>query len=52
MFDPCRVWQYFFLEIDHEIFSMVILSFLLIQERHLSILAKKYAKMLVNCLED
>ena len=32
-----RVWQHSFVEIDHEIFSMVILSLLLIQEGQLSV---------------
>ena len=32
-FDPHRVRQHSFLEIDHEIFSTLILSFPLIQER-------------------
>ena len=34
-FDPRRGWQHSFLEADHEIFSVVILSFLLIQEGQL-----------------
>ena len=37
-FDPCRVQQLFFMEIDHgEIFSAVILSLLLIQEGQSSV---------------
>ena len=32
-FDPCRVWQHSFMEIDPETFSEVILSLLLIRER-------------------
>ena len=43
-FDPRRGRQHSFMEIDHEIFSTVILSLPLIQEGQLSIL--------VNCLED
>ena len=36
-FGPCRVRQHFcFVEIDHEMFSTVILSLPLIQERQLS----------------
>ena len=31
-FDPHQVWQCSFWKIDHEIFSVVILSLLLIQE--------------------
>ena len=31
-FNPCRDWQHSFVEIDHEIFSAVILSLPLIQE--------------------
>ena len=37
MFDPCQVLQHSFMEIDHEIFSVVILSLLLIQEGHVSV---------------
>ena len=43
-FDPCRGWQHSFVEIDHEIFSMVILSIPLIQEGQLSVLAKECAQ--------
>ena len=46
---PCQVQQYFFMEIDHEIFYMVILSLLLIQEGQ--VLAKECAQILVNHLE-
>ena len=52
-FSPCWVWQYSFMEIDHEIVSYVILSLLLIQERQLSILVKECAQIwqvLVNHL--
>ena len=41
-------WQIFFVEIDHEIFSTVILSLPLIQEGQLSI----SGKILVNHLGD
>ena len=34
-FNPRGGWQHSFMEIDHEIFSMVILSLLLIQEGQL-----------------
>ena len=40
------------MEIDHEIFSMVILSLLLIQEVHLSVSGERMCTILVNCLED
>ena len=39
-FNPCRGWQHFFVEIDHEIFSTVILSLQLIQEGQLSVPGK------------
>ena len=41
-----------FVEIDHEIFSMVILSLLLIQEGQLLVSGKRMCTILVNCLED
>ena len=41
-----------FVEIDHEIFSSVILSLPLIQEEQLSISGKRLRTVLVNCLED
>ena len=37
MFSPSQVCYYSFVEIDHEIFSKVILSLLLIQEGQLSV---------------
>ena len=40
-----------FIEIDHEIFSTVILSILPIQEGQFQFLAKE-CTILVNCLED
>ena len=49
---PEGVQQYYFIDIDKEILSMVILSFPLIQKKHLSFLAKECAQILVNCLED
>ena len=44
--------QHSFVEIDHEIFSMVILSLLLIQEGQLSVSCKRMCIILVNRLED
>ena len=51
-FDPCRGRQHSFMEIDHEIFSMVILSLLLIQEGQLSVSGERMYTILVNRLED
>ena len=44
--------QHSFMEIDHEIFSMVILSFPLIQEGQLSVSYERMCRVLVNRLED
>ena len=44
--------QHSFMEIDHEIFSMVILSLLLIQEERLSVSGKRMWTSTVNHLED
>ena len=44
--------QHSFLETDHEIFSTVILSLLLIQEGQLSVSGKRMRTILVNGLED
>ena len=41
-----------FMEIDHEIFSVVILSLLLIQEGQLSVSGERMCTILVNNLED
>ena len=41
-----------FVEIDHEIFSVVILSLPLIQEGQLSVSGERMCRILVNCLED
>ena len=49
---PLPGLQYSFVDIDHEIFSMVILSLPLIQERHLSVSGKRMCTILVNCLVD
>ena len=51
-FNPRRGWQYSFVEIDHEIFSMVILSFPLIQEGQLLVSGKRMFTILVNRFED
>ena len=51
-FNPRRVRQHSFVEIDHEIFSTVILSLSLIQERQLSVSGERMCTILVNCLED
>ena len=51
-FNPCRGRQHSFVEIDHEIFSTVILSFPLIQEGQLSVLGERMCTILVNRLED
>ena len=50
--DPRRGRQHSFLEIDHEIFSTVILSLLLIQEGQLSVSDERMCTVQVNCLED
>ena len=41
-----------FVEIDHEIFSTVILSLPLIQEERLSVSGERLCTILVNRLED
>ena len=51
-FDPRRGRQHSFVEIDHEIFSTVILSLPLIQEGQLSVSGKRMCTILVNSLED
>ena len=51
-FDPRRGRQHSFVEIDHEIFSTVILSLPLIQEGQLSVSGEKMCTILVNRLED
>ena len=51
-FDPRRSWQHSFVEIDHEIFSTVILSLPLIQEGQLSVSGERMCTILVNRLED
>ena len=51
-FNPCRGRQHSFVEIDREIFSMVILSLPLIQEGQLSVSGERMCTILVNCLVD
>ena len=51
-FNPCRGRQHSFLEIDHEIFSTVILSLSPIQEGQLSVSGGRMCTILVNHLED
>ena len=51
-FNPSRGRQHSFVEIDHEIFSTVILSLPLIQEGQLSVSGERKCTILVNRLED
>ena len=51
-FNPHRGRQHSFVEIDHEIFSTVILSLPLIQEGQLSVSDERMCTILVNRLED
>ena len=51
-FDPRRGQQHSFVEIDHEIFSTVILFLLLIQEGQLSVSGERMCTILINRLED
>ena len=51
-FNPRRGRQHFFVEIDHEIFSTVSLSLLLILEGQLSVSGQRMCTILVNCLEN
>ena len=50
-FNPRRGRQHSFVEIDHEIFSTVILSLPLIQEGHLSVSGGRMCTILVNRLQ-
>ena len=50
VFDPRRGRQHLFVEIDHEIFSTVILSLPLIQEGQLSVSGERMCTILVNRL--
>ena len=51
-FNPRRGRQHSSVEIDHEIFSTVILSLPRIQEGQLSVSGKRMCTILVNRLED
>ena len=51
-FNPHQGRQHSFLEIDHEIFSTVILFLSLIQEEQLSVSGERMRTILVNLLED
>ena len=51
-FNPHRGRQHSFEEIDHELFSTVILSLPLIQEGQLSVSGERMCTILVNHLED
>ena len=51
-FNPRRGRQHSFVEIDHEIFSTVILSLPLIQEGQLSVSGERMCTVLGNRLED
>ena len=51
-FNSRRGRQHSFVEIDHEIFSTVILSLPLIQEGQLSVSGERMCTILVNRLED
>ena len=51
-FNPRRGRQHSFVEIDHEIFSTVILSLPLIQEGQLPVSGERMCTILVNRLEE
>ena len=51
-FKPRRGRQHSFVEIDHDIFSTVILSLPLIQEGQLSVSGERMCTILVNRFED
>ena len=51
-FNPRRGRQHSFVEIDHEIFSTVILSLPLIQEGQLSVSCERMCTIPVNRIED
>ena len=51
-FNPRRGRQHSFVDIDHEIFSTVILSLPLIQEGQLSVSSERMCTIPVNRLED
>ena len=49
---PSEVGNYSFVEIDHEIFSTVILCLPLIQEGQFSVSGERMCTILVNSLKD
>ena len=49
---PAEVGKILFVDIDHEIFSMVILSLPRIQEGQLSVSGERMCTILVNRLQD
>ena len=51
-FNPSQSRQHSFMEIDHEIFSTVILPLPLIQEGQLSVSGERKCTILVNRLEN
>ena len=51
-FNPRRDRQHSFVEIDHEIFSTVILPLPLIQEGQLSVSGERMCTIMVNRIED
>ena len=51
-FNPRRGWQHSLVEVDYEIFSMVIRSHPLSQEGQLSVSGERMCTILVNRLED
>ena len=51
-FNPRRGWQHSFVEINHEIFSTVILFLPLIQEGQVSVSGERMCTILINRLED
>ena len=51
-FNPHRGRQHSFVEIDHEIFSIVILSLPLIQEGQLSVSGERMCTILVDRLDN
>ena len=51
-FKPRRGRQHSFVEIDHEIFSTVILSLPMIQDGQSSVSGERMCTILVNRLED
>ena len=51
-FDPHRVWQHSFVEIDGEIFSTIILSFSEEGQKLLFLSSKECAHVLISRLEN